>query len=140
MRILMLFIFILLIPGTATARCVLFDFFESIGKIPFIIHGRVTQSNKENLLSKQCNPDVCKHQFRINVIQFLKGDTEAKELEFNYDFVHQRPNIILFSEGDEYIFAVSEVTEEGKATLFGNTCGRSGLSIEHINEVKKALE
>jgi hypothetical protein len=140
MRNLVLFMLVLLIPSTAMARCAPFDFFKSIDSIPFIIHGKVTQSNKEDLLSRQCNPEVCEHQFVIQVIQVLKGDTNEKELVFKYDFVNQRPGIILFSERTEYVFAVSNVTTDGQATLFGNTCGRSGLSTAYLDEIKKALK
>lgn len=122
------------------ARCVPFDLLKSIDKIPFIIHGKVTQSNKGDLVSAQCGPDICKHQFNIDVIEILKGNASGKNLQFQYDFVHQRPNISLFAEGDEYVFAVSEITPDGKASLFGNTCGRSGVGVEHIEKIKQALK
>lgn len=138
--LLMLSPLVLFTPGTVMARCVPFDFFESIAKIPVIIHGKVTHSNKEELLSAQCNPEVCKHQFDIDVIETLKGNISGRKLQFQYDFVNQRPNIILFAEGDEYIFAISKVTSDGKATLFGNTCGRSGLGIEYLDKIKTALK
>ena len=140
MRLLTLFLFILLIPGTVMARCAPFDFFESIDKIPFIIHGKVTRSNKEELISAQCGPEACNHRFNIDVIEILKGNTPEKTLQFQYRFVHQRPNIILFAEGDEFVFAISEVTSDGKASLLGNTCGRSGLSVDYIDKIREALK
>jgi hypothetical protein len=140
MRLLTLSLFVLLISGAAMARCVPFDFFESIDEIPFIIHGKVTQSNKGELLSAKCGPEVCQHQFKVDVIEILKGNTSERQLQFQYSFVHKRPNIILFAEGDDYVFAVSEVTSDGKASLFGNTCGRSGLSLEYIEKIKAALK
>jgi hypothetical protein len=142
MRLLTLFLFVLLIPSTTMARCVPFDFFESIDKIPFIIHGKVTQSNKKELLSEQCDRglEACIHRFNIDVIEILKGNTSKRKIQFQYRFVHQRPNIIVFAEGDEYIFAVSEVTSDGKASLLGNTCGRSGLGVEYIDKIKEVLK
>jgi hypothetical protein len=140
MRLLTLFLFVLLIPGTTMARCLPFDFFESIDKIPVIIHGKVTQSNKAELISAQCGSEVCKHQFIVSVIEVLKGNTSETALQFQYDFVHQRPNIILFAEGDEFVFAIRELTSDGKATLFGNTCGRSGLGVEYIDKIKEVLK
>lgn len=130
---------VLSMPGTATARCEPFNFLQSVNKIPFIIHGKVTWSNKGDILAAQCNPDVCEHRFHIEVIEVLKGNTTKQTLHVNYRFVQQRPNIILFSEGDDYIFAISRVTDEGQAILFGTTCGRSGLGAEYIDRVKKAL-
>jgi hypothetical protein len=139
MRLLALSMLVLLVPGTAAARCESFNFFESISEIPFIIHGKVTWSNKQDILSAQCNPDVCEHRFDIKVIETLKGNITGEKLHVNYSFVQQRPNIILFSEGEEYIFAISKVTLEGQATLFGTTCDRSGLRVEYIDRIKKAL-
>jgi hypothetical protein len=128
-----------LIPDLATARCAPFNLTEEISKIPFVVHGKVTRSNKEEILSAPCNPDICEHRFDIGVIETLKGNTSNKELHVKYDFVQQRPNIILFSEGDEYIFAIREITSEGRATLFGTTCGKSGLGVEYIDRIKKTL-
>ncbi len=139
MRLVALSMLVLLVPGTAAARCEPFNFFESISKISFIIHGKVTWSNKRDILSAQCNPDVCEHRFNIEVIEVFKGHTTREKLQINYSFVQQRPNIILFSEGDEYIFAISKMTREGEATLFGTTCNRSGVGVEYIDRVKKAL-
>lgn len=140
MRLLTLFLFVLLIPGTLMARCLPFDFFESIDEIPFILHGKVTQSNKAELVSAQCGPEVCRHHFTINVLEVLKGNTSETELQFLYGFVQQRPNILLFAEGDEFVFAVEQITSDGKATLLGNTCGRSGLGVEYIDKIKEALK
>jgi hypothetical protein len=140
MRSFVLSLLLLLIPCTVAARCAPFDFIESIDEIPLIIHGTVTESNKADLLASRCNPEVCKHRFNVRVLEILKGDGVDKNLRFQYDFVVQRPEIALFSEGEEFIFAVREVTANGQATLFGNTCGRAGVGIEYLDKVKEALK
>lgn len=136
---LLIFVLVLLGPGSAAARCLPFNFFESIFEIPFIVHGKVIHSNGDGLVSANCGVDICKHRFSIQVIEVLKGKTEEQTLQVSYDFVNQRPNISLFSFGQEYIFAVRKISKDGKATLLGNTCGRSGLSIDYLDKVKKVL-
>jgi hypothetical protein len=139
MRVFLLSLLGLLIPAIAPARCLPFDLLESIGTIPYIVHGTVTRSNQADLASAQCGPEVCEHRFDIDVREILKGQTGQSKLHVNYDYVPQRPNISLFSDGDEYVFAIRAIAEDGKATLLGTTCGRSGLAATRLDAVKKAL-
>lgn len=134
MRVLCLCLFVLL-PGIAVGRCAPFDLLESFADVPYVLLGVVTYSNKEELLAQGCDPEVCTHRFSIEVKQVLKGDVKDSELHFSYDFVQQRPEIALFAVGDEYIFALSEVTEGGMASLLGTTCGRAGISADRIDEL-----
>jgi len=121
------------------ARCAPFDFFESLDRIPYVVHGRVVHSNKESLQSKRCGPTVCQHRFSVDVLEVIKGKTAATELQFQYDYVGQRPAIALFADGEEYVFAVTAIGAGGQATLLGTTCGRPGLDIEYLDKVKRAL-
>jgi hypothetical protein len=130
----------LLLPDAAMARCAPFNFFESVNKIPYVVHGLVTKSNKASLLSKQCGPVVCQHRFSIDVLEVVKGKTAATELQVRYDYVGQRPEIALFEEGEEYVFAVTKIGDGGRATLLGTTCGRSGLEIKYLDKIKRALK
>ena len=139
MQRLLLMALLCLLPDAALARCAPFNFFQSVGKIPFVVHGRVTQSNKENLLSAQCGPTVCRYQFSADVVEALKGRTAETRLQFQYDYVGQRPEIAVFAEGQEFIFAVSKISAGGQATLFGTTCGRAGLDIKDLDKVRRAL-
>jgi hypothetical protein len=130
----------LLLPDAAMARCAPFNFFESVSKIPYVVHGRVNQSNKASLLSTQCGPAVCQHRFSVYVLEVMKGKTAATELQVQYDYVGQRPEIALFEEGDEYVFAITKIGDGGWATLLGTTCGRSGLEIKYLEKIKQALK
>lgn len=138
-RLLPLFMLALAVPTVATARCEPFDFFESISEIPFIVFGKVTSSNKQDILSAPCYTDPCRHEFVIKVIEVLKGNILDQELHINYSFVQQRPNIVLFAEGDDYLFAISNVAPGGQAILFGTTCGRSGLPVEYLQRTRDAV-
>ena len=140
MRRLCLFILLLLLPDAAMARCAPFNFFESVKKIPYVVHGRVIQSNKESLLAAQCSPELCRHRFSVDVVGVIKGKTAETQLQFQYDYVGQRPEIAVFAEGEEYVFAVSNIRAGGQATLFGTTCGRSGLGIKDLDKIKRALK
>lgn len=140
MRHLLLVLTCLLLPAAATARCVPFDLFASIGQIPYLVHGQVTQSNRAELDPSRCGPAVCQHRFDIRVIEVLKGKTAAQTLQVSYDYVPQRPNISLFAQGDEYIFALAAIADDGTARLWGNTCGRTGTGIEDLTRLKARLE
>ena len=139
MRRLCLFALLLLLPDAAMARCAPFNFFEFVSKIPYVVHGRVIQSNKASLLSTQCGPVVCQHRFSVDVLKVIKGETASTQLQFRYDYVGQRPEIALFEEGEEYVFAVTKIGDGGRATLLGTTCGRSGLEIKYLDKIKLAL-
>src|ERR1043165_2896733 len=104
-----------LLPDAATARCVPFDFFQSLGKIPLLVHARVIQSNKESLVSAPCNRVGCEHKFSADVVEVLKGKTAATRLQFDYRYVRQRPEIALFAPGDDYVFALSRISPSGAA-------------------------
>jgi hypothetical protein len=134
-----LFVLLSLLPDAALARCAPFNFFESVNKIPFVVHGRVTQSNKESVLSGQCGPALCRHRFSVDVVEVLKGKTAETRLQFQYDYVGQRPNIAVFAEGEEYVLAVRRIGVGGQATLFGTTCGRAGLEIKDLDKIKRTL-
>jgi hypothetical protein len=138
MRLLSFALCILLIPGSASARCAPFDLVAAVDKVPFIVHGKVTRSNKEQLLSAPCSPKACKHRFSVDVIELVKGKSEDSTLQFEYDYVPQRPEIILFAEGDEYVFAVGKIAAGGRATLLGTSCGRSGLEVKELEKIKQA--
>jgi hypothetical protein len=140
MRRLCLSALVLLLPDAATARCVPFDFFDALEEIPIVVHGLVTDSDKERLLSAQCNPAPCRHQFSVDVVEVLKGETTEPKLEFQHEYVAQRPEIAIFDEGEEYVFAVSAIRANGQAELFGTTCGRSGVGTEYLGKVKQALK
>ena len=135
-----LFVLLLLLPDAAMARCAPFDFFASVGKIPFVVHARVTQSNKDSLLAAQCGPAPCRHRFTADVVEVLKGKTAETRLVFDYDYAGQRPNIALFAPGEDYVFAVSGIAAGGQATLVGTTCGRSGLDVKNLDRIKRALK
>ena len=139
MQRLLLFVWLLLLPDAAVARCAPFNFFQSVNKIPFVVHGRVTQSNKESVLSGQCAPALCRHRLTADVVEVLKGKTAETRLHFQYDYVGQRPNIAVFAEGEDYVFAISTISAGGQATLFGTSCGRSGLEIKDLGKIKRAL-
>jgi hypothetical protein len=130
---------LLLVPDAAMARCAPFSFFASVNTIPFVVQARVVQSNKDSLLSAQCSPTVCRHRFTADVVEVLKGKTAETRLQFDYDYVGQRPNIALFAPGEDYVFAVSRITAGGQATLLGTTCGRSGLDVKYLDQIKRAL-
>jgi hypothetical protein len=140
MQRLCLFVLLLLLPDAAMARCAPFDFFQSLGKIPFVVHGRVIQSNKDSLLSAQCNAVPCRHTFSADVVEVVKGRTAATRLEFQYDYVGQRPEIAVFAPGEDFVFALSRIGAGGQATLVGTTCGRPGLEIRYLDQVKRALQ
>ena len=140
MRRLCLIALLLLLPDAAMARCAPFNFFDSVSKIPYVVHGRVIQSNKASLLSTRCGPVVCQHRFSVDVLEAIKGKTAATKLQFQYDYVGQRPEIAVFGEGEEFVFAVTEIRPDGQATLLGTTCGRSGLEIKYLDKVKQALK
>jgi hypothetical protein len=140
MRGLALFALLLLLPDAAVARCAPFNFFESLNKIPYVVRGRVIQSNSDSLLSRQCGPAICQHKFSIEVLEVMKGKTAATELHFQYDYVGQRPQIALFEDDTEYVFAITRIGDSGRATLLGTTCGRSGLGIKYLDEIKRALK
>jgi hypothetical protein len=131
---------LLLVPDVAMARCAPFDFFASVGKIPFVVHARVIQSNKDSLLAAQCGPAPCRHRFTADVVEVLKGKTAATRLQFDYDYAGQRPDIALFAPGEDHVFAVSSISAGGQATLLGTTCGRSGLDIKDLDRIKRALK
>src|SRR5262245_35382061 len=137
MQRLCLLVLLVLLPDSARARCAPFDFFTSVDRIPIVVHARVTQSNKDRLLATQCNPTVCRHRFSAEVLEILKGSTGEPKLQFEYDYVEQRPNIAVFGGGEEYVFAVSSIRAGGEAKLFGTTCGRSGLEIKYLDKVKR---
>jgi hypothetical protein len=130
---------LLLAPDAAMARCAPFNFLASVNQIPYVVHARVIQSNKDSLLSAQCNAAACRHRFTADVREVLKGKTAETRLQFEYDYVGQRPNIALFAPGQDYVFAVSRITPGGQATLVGTTCGRSGLDVENLDKVRRAL-
>ena len=140
MQRLCLFVLLLLLPDAAMARCAPFNFFNSVNKIPYVVHGRVAQSNKESLLAAQCSPVVCRHRFSVDVVEVIKGKTAETKLQFQYDYVDQRPEIAVFAEGEEYLFAVSNIRAGGQATLSGTTCGRSGLEIKYLDKIKRDLK
>jgi hypothetical protein len=140
MRLILSLVVALLVSGTALARCEPFDFYRSIGRIPAIVHGRVTQSNKDEVLAATCSPQVCRHWFEVDVIEVLKGKAVPATLRFKYDFVAQRPEISLFATGEEYIFALRKVAADGSATLLGTTCRRTGQDISELEKVKRALK
>jgi hypothetical protein len=139
MQRLWLFALLLLFPDAALARCAPFKFFDSVNKIPFVVHARVVESNQQSLLGPQCNPARCRHRFSADVVEVLKGRTAATRLQFEYDYARQRPEIALFAPGDDYVFAVSSIGAGGEATLFGTTCGRPGLDVQYLDQVKRAL-
>jgi hypothetical protein len=139
MQRLCLFVLLLLFPDAAMARCVPFDFFQSLGKIPLVVHARVTQSNKESLVSAQCKP-ACRHKFSADVVEVIKGRTAATRLQFDFGYVRQRPEIALFAPGEDYVFALSSIGAGGDATLVGTTCGRPGLEIKDLDKIKRALK
>ena len=128
-----------LVPAPAWARCIPFDLLDSVGRIPLLVHGKVSGSNKADIVAARCMPEVCRHRFDISVIATLKGNITADTLHVSYDYVQQRPEIALFSDGDDYVFALSKVAADGQATLLGTTCGRSGLGAESIDRLLKAL-
>jgi hypothetical protein len=132
-----LFVLLLLVPEAAFARCAPFDFFASVNQIPFVVHARVVQSNKDSLLSAPCNP--CRHRFTADVVEVLKGKTAETRLQFDYDYAGQRPNIALFAPGEDHVFAVSRIGAGGQATLFGTTCGRSGLDVKYLDRIRRML-
>ena len=134
-----LFVLLLLVPDAAMARCAPFSFFASVGKIPFVVHARVSQSNKDSLLAAQCDPTVCRHRFTADVVEVLKGKTAETRLQFEYDYVGQRPNIALFAPGEDFVFAVNRIAPGGHATLLGTTCGRSGLEVRYLDQIKRSL-
>jgi hypothetical protein len=140
MQRLCLFVLLLLFPDAAMARCVPFDFFQSVSKIPFVVHARVIQSNKESLVSAQCKPAPCRHQFSADVVEVIKGKTAATRLQFDYGYVRQRPEIALFAPGEDFVFALSSIGAGGDATLVGTTCGRPGLETRYLDQVKRALQ
>jgi hypothetical protein len=128
----------MLAAGSATARCAPFNLVASTGKVPFIVHGKVARSNKEELRSAQCGPKACTHRFSVDVIDWVKGKGDPATLRFEYDYVVQRPEIALFAEGDEYVFAVRSIDARGQAALFGTTCGRSGVEVAELDRIKRA--
>lgn len=139
MQRLCLFALLLLFPDAAMARCAPFNFFQSLHKIPFVVHGRVIRSNKESLLSEQCNAVPCRHRFSADVVEVIKGKTGETRLQFEYDYLRQRPEMAVFAQGEDYVFAVGSIGAGGQATLIGTTCGRSGLDIRYLDQVKRAL-
>jgi hypothetical protein len=134
-----LFVLLLLVPDAAFARCAPFDFFASINQIPFVVHARVVQSNKDSVLSAQCGAAPCRHRFTADVVEVLKGKTAETRLQFDYDYAGQRPNIALFAPGEDHVFAVSRIGAGGQATLFGTTCGRSGLDVKYLDRIRRVL-
>lgn len=138
MRVSTLVLCIMLVPGSAMARCAPFNLVAAIDKVPFIVHGKVMRSNKEQVLSASCNPKACKHRLTVDVIELVKGKSMVTTLQFEYDYVPQRPEIILFAAGDEYVFAVGKIAVDGRATLFGTSCGRSGVEAAELDRVKRA--
>jgi hypothetical protein len=132
-----LFVLLLLVPEAAMARCAPFSFFASVGKIPFVVHARVIQSNKDSL-SAQCGTP-CRHRFTADVVEVLKGRTAETRLQFEYDYVGQRPNIALFAPGEDFVFAVNRIAPGGQATLLGTTCGRAGLEVRYLDQIRRSL-
>ena len=131
---------LLLVPDAAMARCAPFSFLASVNRIPFVVHARVIQSNKDSLLAAQCNAAPCRHRFTADVVEVLKGKTAETRLQFDYDYLGQRPEIALFAPREDYVFAVSKITAGGQATLLGTTCGRSGLEVKYLDNIKQAIK
>lgn len=129
-----------LAAGQALARCAPFDFYASLGRIPVVVHGRVVQSNQAELAGAACGgPRVCRHRFEVDVDEVLKGRSAHKRLRFEHDYVPQRPEIALFAPGDDYVFAVRRVGADGRAALYGTTCGRAGVGAKDLGKVRQAL-
>lgn len=128
------------LAGPALARCAPFDFLASLGRIPLVVHGRVVQSNKAELAAAACGgPRVCRHRFEVDVAEVLKGPAPPARLHFEHDYVPQRPEIALFAPGDDYVFAVGRVGADGRAALYGTTCGRAGVGAKELDKVRQAL-
>lgn len=139
MRRLCMIMLVFLLPAPVMARCVPFNFFDSLNSIPFIVHGRVTQSNRQDLLSAQCRSAPCQHMFSVEVIETLKGNVSERRLSFVYNYANQRPEVMLFAEGAEYVFAVSRIRPNGQATIYGSTCGRPGTEITNLDRLRRTL-
>lgn len=127
-------------PVAAHARCAPFNFMASVSKIPVIVHGKVTSSNRVDVRSAPCSPQVCSHHFDIDVTEVLKGKVAATRLQVRYDYAPQRPEIALFEVGADHVFAISKVGLDGRATLFGTTCGRSGVGADELPAIRQALK
>lgn len=119
------------LPGAALARCAPFDLLTQMETVPIIIHGQVTRSNGTELSTATCSPE-CTHNFEVEVWEVLKGDANITNITVEYAYVPQRPAIDLFVTGDEWVFAISGITADGQATLFGTSCGRSGTAGENV--------
>ncbi len=139
MRRLCLVLLVFLLPVPVMARCLPFNFFESLNNIPFIVHGRVSQSNRESLLSAQCQIAPCQHIFSVDVVEVIKGNITQTKLSFAYFYTSQRPEITLFADGEDYVFAISSIRPDGRATIYGSTCGRLGTEITNLNKLKRIL-
>ena len=140
MRRLCLFVLLLLLPDAAMARCAPFNFFDSVNKIPYVVHGRVIQSNKESLLAAQCSPELCRHRFSVDVVEVIKGKTAETKLQFQYDYVGQRPEIAVFAEGEEYVFAVSNIRGAGRPHFSEPPAADPGSKSNTFDKIKRALK
>lgn len=128
-----------LLPVLAHARCAPFDLLKSSAQVPYIVHGKVTQSNKAEVSAAACNPKACRHHFTVQVISVLKGRIDSTALQVQYDYLNQRENMVLFADGDEFVFALRKVGADGQATLLGTTCGRAGVGVQQLDTLRQAL-
>jgi hypothetical protein len=128
-----------LLPGLAAGRCLPFKLPEQIGKVPFVVHGTVSRSNQASLNADLCRDQACTHQFSVDVVEALKGRVTRRSLHVQYPYAPQREEIALFSEGQAFIFAISRIGPDGLATLYGTSCGRAGLPVQALDDVRRAL-
>ena len=120
----------MLLGGHANARCTPFDLRTSTASVPYVVFGRVLQSNADQLQPGKCIELGCTHRFRVQVLERLKGSFDAEELQFEYQYFEQRPEVAEFWQGDERVFAIRSVAPDGTAELYGTVCWRSGLGAE----------
>jgi len=129
----------LALPGGAAARCVPFNLLEDVGEVPVVILGRVTSSNADTLGDGRCLTVACTYTAQIEVIEVLKGEVAQKSVSMSYEYLDQRPEITVYPAGTTVIFALASVSEAGVAAPYGTTCGRSGMALDALDQVRGAI-
>lgn len=126
----------------------MFDF-DEYKLTPIFIRGVVDESTPINELDECVKQNQglpvgkrsrCNYSFSATVMEVYKGETQAKKLLFNYAYWNGCPGTVTFNPGEEWIFALKSVNQDGKAELYSTACGGHGVEAKEKKLVRKLMQ
>lgn len=136
--------FSLIISFDTYAKCVPYSLREIVNEAPNIIWAEVISSNfAPKIYEGIITPKKLghkNHEFRVRVLDVLKGSVTSQELSFKYPFAENvKEPQVLFKQNDKVVLMISSLKGD-YAFLLGEFCDSWGFKAKDFKRGNKLRE